>query len=121
MKLLVYDYDHNAPNADYLRETHERMFKIIRKAQPELPIIMLTTTPKLHYVGSHTERVAVVYATYENARQNGDRNVYFLNGSTVCDESDGPAGATVEGSHLNDIGFQCLANALEEIMKPLIV
>ena len=120
MKLMVYDYDYNAPNPDFLRDTHERMFKIIRNAQPELPIIMLTTTPKLQYAGSNVERVDVVYATYWNARQNGDKNVYFLNGSTVCDESDGPVGATVEGSHLNDIGFQCLANALEEIMKPLI-
>ena len=120
MKMLVYDYDHNAPNAEFLRNTHERMFQIIRNAQPDLPIIMLTTTPKLKYLGTNEERVRVVYGTYQNALQKGDRNVYFINGSKVCDESDGPAGVTVEGSHLNDIGFQCLANALAEVMEPLI-
>lgn len=120
MKLLVYDYDHNAPSPNFLRDTHENMFKIIRKAQPDLPIIMLTTTPKLQYAGSNEERVEIIYSTYQNALQKGDKNVYFLNASTVCDESDGPAGATVEGSHLNDIGFQCLANALGLIMEPLI-
>ena len=120
MKLLVYDYDHNAPTADFLRDTHERMFKIIRNAQPNLPVIMLTTTPKLQYAGSNEERVEIVRSTYRNALESGDQNVYFLNGSAVCDESDGHAGATVEGSHLNDIGFRCLANALAEIMDPLL-
>ena len=120
MKMLIYDYDHNAPNAQFLKQTHGRMFDIIRSAQPDLPIIMLTTTPKLMYGGSNDERVAVVYDTYQRALANNDKNVYFIKGSTVCDDSDGPAGATVEGSHLNDIGFQCLANALAEIMDPLI-
>ena len=120
MKLLVLDYDHNAPTADFLRQTHEPMFRILRESQPDLPIILLTTTPKLHYAGENSERVEVVSATYQNAKARGDRNVYFLNGSQVCDTSDGPAGATVEGSHLNDIGFQNLADALEKIMAPLL-
>lgn len=120
MKVLVYDYDHNAPNVEFLRQTHGRMFETIRSAQPDLPIIMLTTTPKLQYLGSNGERVAVVYDTYRQAVANHDKNVYFINGSTVCDESDGHAGATVEGSHLNDVGFQCLANALAEVVESLL-
>lgn len=120
MKLLVYDYDHNAPDVDFLRKTHEPMFRIIREKKPDLPIIMLTTTPKLHYAGENAERVDVVSSTYRNAKARGDENVYFLNGSQVCDTCDGPAGATVEGSHLNDIGFQNLADALEKIMAPLL-
>ena len=120
MELLVMDYDYNAPNPEFLRSTHEKMFRMIRAAQPDLPIILLTTTPKLHYAGPHAERVDIVYSTYRNALAIGDQNVFFLNGSTVCDESDGPVGATVEGSHLNDIGFRCLANALEDVIKPLI-
>ena len=39
MSIFVYDYDHNAPTVEYYRETHERMFKIIREANPDLPII----------------------------------------------------------------------------------
>lgn len=120
MKLFVYDYDYNAPDADFLRSTHEKMFRIIRQAHPSIPIIMLSTTPKLQYAGSNEERVQIIYTTYQNALKSGDKNVYFINASQVCDESDGHSGATVEGSHLNDIGFVCLANALEEVMKPLL-
>ena len=120
MELLVLDYDYNAPTPEFLRSTHEKMFRAVREANPTLPIVLLTTTPKLHYAGDHGERVKIVYSTYRNALNRGDENVHFLDASTVCDESDGPVGATVEGSHLNDIGFQCLANALETVIKPLL-
>ena len=32
MSAFVYDYDHNAPTTEHLKQTHERMFKLIRKA-----------------------------------------------------------------------------------------
>lgn len=119
-QMLVYDYDHNAPDVDFLRNTHEKMFKIIRAAKPDLPVIMLTTTPKLYYLGENEERKQVVYQTYMNAVNAGDKNVYFLDGSKVCDECiDGPVGATVEGSHLNDLGFTYLAKALGDLMEKI--
>ena len=120
MSVFIYDYDHNAPDAEFLRNTHEAFFKIVRAAHPTVPIIMLSTTPKLQYLGSNEERVGVIYKTYENAKASGDENVYFINGSTVCDESDGHVGATVEGAHINDIGFVGVANAIGEIMKNLV-
>jgi hypothetical protein len=120
MKMLVYDYDHNAPDVEFLRNTHGKMFDRIREGHPDIPIIMMSTTPKLQYAGSNEERVGVILSTYQRALDRGDNNVYFVNGSKICDESDGHVGATVEGSHLNDIGFQCVANALEAIIKPLL-
>ena len=120
MKMFIYDYDNNAPNADFLRNTHEVMFKIIRKSHPHIPIIILTATTRRQYLGSKEERLSIVYKTYQNALKNGDKNVYLLDASKVCDNIDGYVGATVEGTHLNDIGFQNLAEALEKVIKPLI-
>lgn len=120
MKLLVLDYDYNAPDPQYLKKTHERMFRIIRKAQPDLPIILLTTTPKLQYGGSREARIEVVKTTYLHAIERGDSRVRLLIGSEVCDEADGPVGATVEGSHLNDVGFRCLADALGTVMAEFL-
>ena len=48
MSCFVYDYDHNAPTLEHLENTHEKMFNTIRKAKPDLPILMLTR-PK-HYL-----------------------------------------------------------------------
>ena len=42
MSAFVYDYDYNAPNFKHLELTHEKMFKIIRERNPNLPIIILS-------------------------------------------------------------------------------
>ena len=42
MRLFVMDYDHNAPTAEYLRDTHEAFFKRIREKHPTLPILILS-------------------------------------------------------------------------------
>ena len=47
MSAFVYDYDYNAPSAEHLQATHEKMFKIIREKQPNLPIVILSA-PKYY-------------------------------------------------------------------------
>lgn len=42
MGALVMDYDHNAPDAEYLLNTHENFFKIIRSNHPYLPVIFVS-------------------------------------------------------------------------------
>ena len=41
MSIFVLDYDHNAPTEEHLELTHEKMFKCVREANPDLPILML--------------------------------------------------------------------------------
>lgn len=41
MSAFVMDYDNNAPTPEFLEATHGRMFRSIREAQPELPILIL--------------------------------------------------------------------------------
>ena len=40
MSVFVYDYDYNAPSVEYLKNTHEKMFKKIREKNPDLPMMM---------------------------------------------------------------------------------
>lgn len=121
MSLLVYDYDHNAPNFEYLKETHEKMFKIIRNKHPNLPIIMMTTTAMPRFDIDHKERKEVVYQTYKNAVDNGDENVYFLDGNTIysiCGDDD--FSGTVEGNHANDLGFTFIAKVLGDMIEKIL-
>ena len=37
MSVFVMDYDHNAPDAQHLLDTHGRFFKIIREKKPIYP------------------------------------------------------------------------------------
>ena len=42
LSAFVLDYDHNSYNPKHLTETHEKFFRIVREAQPTLPIIIVS-------------------------------------------------------------------------------
>ena len=114
MSVFVLDYDHNAPTPEYLRETHYPFYKIIREKNPELPIIMVTR-PALDREYAKP-RYDVIKETYETAKKNGDKNVYFVDGGTFYQDFAGDS-ATVDGTHPNDLGFMCIAKAIEPVLK----
>ena len=81
MSVFVYDYDHNAETPEDLRRTHKPFFEVIRKQNPELPIIMMTRP--CGDAKDVAERRKIVYETYEGAKAAGDENVYFINGEEM--------------------------------------
>lgn len=114
MSLFIYDYDHNAPTEQYLSDTHERMFKTIRAVKPNLPIIIMSR-PKFYLDKYEEERLSIIEATYRNAVDSGDENVYFISGSELMRlaKSDG----TVDNVHPNDFGFASMAQALGDFIE----
>lgn len=118
MSVFVYDYDHNAPSLAHLVQTHERLFKIIREKQPELPVVMISVSDDA--IGeSIMERRAVILRTYENALAAGDKNVYFVDGRTMYDQF-GTSLCTVDGCHPNDLGFWCMAQKIGAVLKRIL-
>ncbi len=118
---FVMDYDHNAPSVEHLEETHEKFFKIIRKKNPELPIIIMTKCDiwpefKNDAYEENLRRRAVILKTYENAIAAGDKNVYFIDGVTLFGKTDRTS-CTVDRCHPNDIGFKNMANAVLPVLK----
>ena len=116
MSCFVLDYDHNAPTAEHLAATHEKMFKAVREAHPNIPIIIM---PKpIYYVGEGEKpRQAIIKATYENAVKSGDKNVYFIESRDImryCGNE-----GTVDGCHPTDLGFYSMAKALKKVMKKI--
>ena len=112
MSVFVYDYDHNAPNADHLRATHYNGYRTVRDAQPDLPIIMCTSTAYGNLKNPEfPERRDVIAATYERALAEGDKNVYFVDGKKVY-ATFYEDGCTVDGSHPTDYGFRVMADAV---------
>ena len=116
MSLLVYDYDHNAPSADFLEATHERFFKEFRVYQPQTPVLMLSVADGYFGKEEIEKRKAVIRKTYENAKAEGDKNVYFLDGQRFYEEI-GLRNATVDTCHPNDLGFYAFYKNISEIMK----
>lgn len=109
MSIFVYDYDHNAPTVEYLANTHEKMFKIIREENHDLPIIMLSR-PKIYLDKLEKERLSIIKETFENAVVSGDRNVYFIPGEKLMALTNNEG--TVDNDHPNDLGFASIAKVL---------
>ncbi len=119
MSMFVYDYDHNAPNVDYLRETHKRGFDIIRAAHPDIPIIMITRPNVATNPGSAEDRKKVIIDTYRAALDSGDTNVYYIDGETFflgMEEND----CVVDGVHPNDMGFYLMAEGICQTIRQAI-
>ncbi len=113
MKVFVYDYDHNAPTADHLSETHEPFFLRIREKHPDIPVIMMTRPNRTE---DYEKRIEIVKKTYDNAVRRGDKNVYFINGQTFFGDKDRNH-CTVDRIHPNDLGFYRMAEVLEPVLK----
>lgn len=114
MCAFVYDYDHNAPNIEHLKSTHERMFKEIRASHKDVPIIIMTR-PKYTITSEEKIRHNIIKATYENAVALGDQNVYFIDGKALmryCRNE-----GTVDNCHPNDWGFYSMAKAVINVLK----
>lgn len=122
MAALVMDYDFNAPTPEYLEATHRPFFEIIRKKNPDLPVLFATTSPK--FLGAMSgeaikRRQKIVYTTYQAALAAGDKNVYYLNCEEIFGEEIDFSECTVEGSHPNDIGMLIMKKGFEQKLREM--
>lgn len=117
MALFVYDYDHNAPTLEHLENTHRKMFEAIRRAQPELPIVILSR-PKYRLDHEEKQRLEVIRSTWESALEAGDRNVWFVAGPSLMKHAKNDG--TVDGGHPNDLGFYSMAKVLTPILGDIL-
>lgn len=118
MSCFVLDYDHNSPSNQHLAETHEALFKCVRAAHPDIPIIVMNR-PKRILNDMELNRLNIIKRTVENAQMAGDKNVYFVSGQelmALCTDE-----GTVDGTHPTDLGFYSMAKCLTPLMKELLI
>ena len=116
MSAFVFAYDHNAPTVEHLAATHEPMYQNVRASHPEIPVIFITR-PGIRYNADEVARRNVVKATYEAALARGEK-VYFVDGETIFGIFGGDGGS-VDGCHPNDLGFACVAAALDPVFAEI--
>lgn len=116
MSAFFMDYDHNAPNAEHLWRTHYPFYKIIREAQPDLPIIIATMPNEDLKPTQREERFRAIRATYDRAIAEGDSKVWFIDGRTLFGGADRDA-CTMDGAHPNDFGFYRMAKNILPTLK----
>lgn len=119
ISLFVYDYDHNAPSPEHLMNTHEPFFKIVREAHKDIPIIMMSRPDFDRNPKDSIERRNIIYRTYINARNAGDKNVYFIDGMQFFGIT-GRDECTIDGCHPNALGFMRMAETIYPLASRLL-
>ena len=115
-KVFVCDYDANAPDAEHLRKTHYKVYKAYRDANPDTPIVLISL---VNIREGTFERREVIKNTYKRAKKEGDKNVYFIDGSKIFGKQD-RENCTVDGCHPNDLGFYRMAKVIDRTLAPLL-
>lgn len=123
MCAFVFDYDHNAPDAEWLARTHYPFYETIRKAKPDVPIICISRPRPMQSDRLETrenaevtqKRKEVILDTIRRAKEAGDTNIYFIDGETLFDGADSDC-CTVDGCHPNDLGFHRMAQAIIPVL-----
>lgn len=119
MSAFVSDYDYNTPSPEHLRNTHYKMYEKIRAKNPDIPYIMVTK-PDFKFHTGDMERRDIIMQSYLRARENGDNNVWFVDGSSFFAFGD-RGDYTVDTVHPTDVGFERMAlmigHVIREVMK----
>ncbi len=119
MSVFIMDYDYNANYPEFLDETHEPFFRIVRKAQPELPIILMSKPDFDADIEDSRKRRDIIIRTYANAVAAGDKNVYFIDGEQFFGARDRDM-CTVDGCHPTDLGFLRMADTVEPVLRHIL-
>lgn len=113
---FVCDYDHNAPNAEYLQSTHANVYKKMREKHPFIPIILISKPDVTLHSEDEIKRRAIIMDTYLNGIKNGDKHLYYIDGYSLFSGADREE-CTVDGVHPNDIGFYRMANIIGKTLE----
>jgi len=119
MSVFVCDYDHNAANAEHLQATHYSFYEVIREKYTEIPYVMITKPDFRRNPQTNAVRRDIIKASYEKAWENGDRNVYFIDGETFF-AGDCCMSCTVDGTHPNDLGFYRMSNIIGKVLAEVM-
>ena len=119
MSVFVYDYDHNAPDAEHLQRTHYRGYRIVREANPKLPILLMSK-PKYYLNESDLARNKIIRSTYERALAEGDKHIFFIDGRELL-LPDAFEYSLIDNVHPNDLGFFGMYTRMKPLIEKLVL
>lgn len=117
--IFVMDYDHNAPNPDFLEKTHEKFFKTFRKLQKNVPVVLMSAPDVRFQSEWWLQRRDIVYRTYKNALAEGDKNVYFIDGKKLWGDEDWRM-CSSDRIHPNDMGHYRMAQTVFPVIRKIL-
>ena len=120
--VFVLDYDHNAPNAEYLDTTHFALYETVRKAHPTTPIILMTmpTIAGYEHRQWNKARREVIFKSFTRAKGLGDKNVYLVDCYGCFGHQENGECGTVDDCHPDSLGFLRMAERIYPTLNLLL-
>ena len=121
--IFVCDYDHNAPNAEYLESTHLKLYEKFRAAHPETPYVMISK-PDFAKPRDNTDEIkrrGAIHKNFMKGIEKGDKNLYFIDGESFFAGYGDGADCTVDGCHPTDLGFYFMAERIGFTIKQILM
>lgn len=119
MCIFICDYDHNAPNVEHLRSTHQRMYDRFRAVQPDTPYVIVSRPNIATNPATGIERRDIIIDTFRHARESCDRRIWYIDGESFFlgkTEND----CTIDTVHPNDMGYSLMADGFECTIKHIL-
>ena len=121
VEMFVLDYEANA-TFDRLKATLDNFVKCLRKAYPEVPIVIISKIQM--YVEFHDEAYRKNEKKVRNYQKNyvknsNDSNLYYIDGAKVLGKTH-ISEKTVDGCHPTDYGFMSMAEYLYPTFKKIL-
>lgn len=122
--LYILDYDGNA-GVSGLKKTLSAFIDILREKHPETPILLVSRLPMkweflsgMSYTEERRELTEIHLKELARRREQGDRNIHFLDGFTLYGPD--PAECTADGTHANDLGMYFVARTMAPVIERIL-
>ncbi len=119
MSVFVCDYDYNAPTPEHLENTLGPLIQTVRRAQPALPIVLVSRPSFNPENGEDIRRREIVQNVYHEAVRAGDKRIRFVDGESLF-AGEHRDSCTVDACHPNDLGMIRMANVIGAAVGELL-
>lgn len=119
--VFVLDYDHNAPNSEYLKKTHYPLYQAVRDAHPNTPIILMTMPIAYGFenISWFKTRREIILENFNKMIASGDKNVYLVDCIGCLGEWKGDR-ASIDNCHPDSVGFINMKERLYSVLNKLL-
>lgn len=119
MSAFVMDYEHNASTIEYLASTHKPFFDIVRRARPDLPILIVSRPDTDRDFKRSCRGRRVIMETFHAALDAGDERVDYVDGFYLWGNENRHL-LTSDGCHPNELGHAEMAKVIAPRLRALM-
>ena len=115
----VFDYNYYSDRPDRILPGHYEIYATLRRAHPDVPILMVDKPSVLFAGGDYEIRTGMIRDTYERAKAEGDGLVAMMDAKELFGDCDADS-CVVDTDHPNDLGFYRMAESMYPYLKRLL-